>query len=155
MSAAFAKHDKLLQNDLLDKPVNWVDADDLEAQNARKQAERLAKRLPGIEKVVAQTLREAEKLKRFSGRRFDWIGWLHRNLDDQDRWHCSMIQPPEQLSADGVVELYVLVGASGVQSAGLQRIGQVASGQLSLRESRPELFVAGRPIYRLRPKPVP
>lgn len=154
LSVAFAKHDELLQSDLLDKPVNWMDADDLDAQNARKHAERLAKRLPRIDEVVAQTLREAEKLKRFSGRRFDWIGWLHRSPEDPDQWHCS-IQPRKQPSTDETVELYVLVGPSGEQSAGFQRIGKVDSGELSLRVSRPELFVAGRPIFRLWSKPTP
>ena len=152
LAAAFARHETLLQSEFLDENVNWIDPVDREAQIARKRAERLAKRFPDISVAAEQTLREVEKLKQFSGRRFHWIGWLHRNSDDKTKWRCSM-PARTRPATDQALELFVLVAPSGDgQAAGFVQVGLLKSGTLSLRSA---LCAAGRPVYASRPEPAP
>lgn len=152
LATAFAKHAMLLQDELLNEVVNWVDPDDSEAQIVRKRAERLIKRLPDTRTAAESTRREAEKLKQFSGRRFRWVGWLHRDSVDKLKWHCPMssrLRPKD----DQAVELFVLVASSDdAQQGRFEQVGSLKSGTISLR---PQLCVSGRPVYASPPEPTP
>lgn len=122
---------------------NWLDQEDVEGEAARTTAEGVLASLGEFNKGTDEAGRLfAESRTIAFGPQLQWVGWIHRSMDEKRLWKCTLnpnTVPP------GDHELLVIYKDADDQPA-VSDIGTLSSGKATIAD-RDGAFLEGRPAY--------
>jgi hypothetical protein len=136
------RHAKHLEATTFDPGTTWIDPDNANAAQPRRDAQALLDKFPSTTDSVSQAARLEDALRRRLARaHFVPVGWLAR--DPKAGWVCRPSDRSRELSGDQ--ELGVL--ATDGKSASWQVIGNAAGGKVAWLRDAGAGFVEGRLVF--------
>ena len=145
LEMGFSAYRQELKAARVDPFANWLDPNNVEADDSRKKAARVLDGMGG-EKLKAAgraVKKERDKFWKPLPPRYQWIGWLDQELDGT--WKSR-----PQLFNEQPRDAYCVTRDESRGTVEIIKIGQLRSSKLELDPEKPMQLLVGRPVYVMR-----